>query len=157
VAGKVTDRDLGWKAIVSRAAQIGRASTRVGIIGDEAQAERGAGVTQAELGAIHEFGAPKAGIPQRSFIRRAVEKSKRIDGAIEHLAEQVIDGKESVQSALGQLGAVGAAEVKATITEGQGVPPPLEAETVKRKGSDRPRVDSGRLLGSIFWDIEGSK
>ena len=108
-----------------------------------------------ELAAIHEYGAPKAGIPERSFIRRTFnEKQKQLKSVVGKLATDVVEREKSVESALDQLGAWGAAQVKNTITRGKGVPPPNAPETVAKKGSSRPLVDTGRLVDAIQWEVE---
>lgn len=82
-AGKVIDRDTGFRRFVANWRQIvatanrGDANVTVGIQGEEAKKdhdpERGT-ITNLALAVIHEFGAPKAGIPSRSFIRSTVDK-----------------------------------------------------------------------------------
>lgn len=137
---------------------------KVGIIGEKGGNETQDGITMVELGAIHELGAPKANIPERSFIRRTFNvKQKELGQTIGALLKQVNwRNPKSIEDALGKLGAWGAAQVKNTITEGPGLTAagggfpgePLKDRTIARKGSDRPLVDTGRLLNSITWKVE---
>ena len=66
----------------------------------------------------------------------------------------IFAGRMDPRRGLELLGAFAAAEVKKTITAGAGVPPPNAPSTIAKKGSDRPLVDTGRLLGAIQWEIE---
>jgi hypothetical protein len=130
------------------------------------------GISAVELAAIHEFGSPRAGVPQRSFIRRTFEQNREeVAKKIAELASQFVFSRTrstlrslafwkrqkprpSAARALGRLGAWGATLVKKTITTGAGVPPPNAPATIERKGSRRPLVDTGRLLGAITWEVE---
>jgi len=106
-----------------------------------------------ELAAVHEFGAPRAKIPERSFLRRAMREQEREYKAMAaKLAKAYISGRITYERALNMLGAWGAAAIKNRIT-GEHIPPPLKPATVEAKGSDRPLVDTGRLLNSITWKV----
>lgn len=48
-------------------------------------------------------------------------------------------------------------KVKEKITQSDPDWPPLKPETVKRKGSSRPLIDTGRLRDSITHKVEGDK
>ncbi len=121
---------------------------RVGIfaggsrIGDE--------VSNVELGVIHEFGAPGAGIPERSFLRSTADRKRQEWLALMTRAlGKAVDGKLSVEAAIDLIGLKAVADVKASITRGTGIEPPLKAATIRRKGSSRPLVDTSQLLNSI--------
>jgi hypothetical protein len=137
---------------------------KVGIIGDKGGNADHGGISMIELGAVHEFGAPKVSIPERSFIRRTFRvRQKELGKTIGELVKRVNwKDSKSIEQALGKLGAWGAAQVKNTITEGAGLAAPgggfagepLQERTIARKGSDRPLVDTGRLLNAITWKVE---
>jgi len=111
-----------------------------------------------ELAAIHEFGAPQANIPERSFIRRTfVKKQRELSSMTRRLATAWVTRKIELKQALDVLGLWGASKVRDTITQGAGVPPRLEDSTIARKGSSRPLVDTGRLVGSIQHDVVMNK
>lgn len=154
--GRVIIRDQPWRDLKKRVEEMGRDHVRVGVLaskgGDAPAGEDG--ITLVELAAIHEFGSPAAGVPERSFIRRTVVEQ---DGAIRDmqgkLAKAVVLGRMTVERALGMLGAFLVGAIRRTITQGDGVPPPLKDATIARKGSTRPLVDTGRLLGSITYEV----
>lgn len=144
-----------WKALERRLSAVDQARVKVGVVGAAAEADHGDGISTGELAAIHEFGAPGANIPERSFIRRTfLTKRTEIAAVCAKLAKGIVAGKIEPERALNVLGAFCSTEVKKTITEGAGVPPPLQPETIARKGSDRPLVDTGRLLNAISWELE---
>jgi hypothetical protein len=115
------------------------------------------GISMVELAGIHEFGAPNAGIPERSFIRSTFARgglgSAGFRALSEKLSKAIVTGKISVAQAYEMFGSWGAGQVKATITEGPGVPPPLKPATIKRKKSDRPLVDTGSMKNSISYEV----
>jgi hypothetical protein len=159
MAGDKSDTRV-WDAIMKRvreAARTGGAHVRVGVLasqGGGGTTEDGK-ITMVELAAIHEYGSPAAGIPQRSFIRRALawNSGPWLPAFVSKLAKGVLVGKMSEERALEILGARAVAEVKKTIT-GSEIPPPLRPATIAAKGSSRPLVDSGRLLGSISYEVK---
>lgn len=154
-AGSVDDSE--WQELKERlrVTMTRDAHVKVGVMQSKGGgASAGAGLTMVDLATIHEFGAPAAGIPERSFIRRTfAEKHEALAAMTKRLAAAVVTKKMPVDRALGLLGAWGAAEVKRTITSGPGVPPPLSPVTIARKGSTRPLVDTGRLVGAITWQV----
>ncbi len=144
-----------WEAIKANIESVGVGShVKVGVLASRGgDAEHGDdGITLIELAAIHEFGSPAANIPERSFIRRTFNASSAELRVMQtKLAAAVLRGMP-VPKALSILGAWAANAIKRTIT-GDHIPPPLKPATIARKGSDRPLVDSGRLLGAISFEV----
>jgi len=157
MSGRVTDTDRGAKALLRRASELAaRRHVRVGILADEPKKEHAgenAGVTLLEVAAAHEFGVP-GHIPQRSFIRATVdEKREEITALQVKLARLALAGKLTVDAALDQLGAKVAGMCQNRIAEG--LEPALAQETIDRKGSSTPLVDTGQLRSSITWKVDG--
>lgn len=150
--GRVIVDDAKWRKLVAHVAEVATQVAKVGVLQDGSVDE--GGMSMVELAAIHEFGAPGANIPERSFIRSTfAAKQRQAASMAERLAKAIVLKGMPVRQALGLMGAWGAAEVKRTITTGDGVPPPLKPATIARKGSTRPLVDTGRLLASITWEV----
>jgi hypothetical protein len=129
----------------------------VGVLASKGGANTGPDgeTTIAEIAAIHEYGAPKANIPARSFIRATLEGNENrehLTKMLEKLARAVLSEKISVDGALGALGAWAVSAVKARIT-GR-ISPELKAATVQRKGSSVPLVDTGQLINAINWEVD---
>lgn len=108
------------------------------------------GISNVELATIHEFGAPSAGVPERSFIRSSFEKNRAAyEAALKTLMARVYSNELTIPKALRILGLKMSADMKKGITENAGIPPPNAPSTIEKKGSSRPLVDTGRLVGSI--------
>lgn len=106
------------------------------------------GTPVAHVAAIHEWGAPEAGIPARPFLRPAV--TKHTDEWADKLADKVsdvMDGKMTAKQAWEIVADGAMGDIKQSIADVN--TPALKAATVKRKGFDKPLVDSALLLQSI--------
>ena len=152
------------------------ARVKVGVLVDSTHAaketakgaKQSQGISMLELAAIHEFGSPAAGIPQRSFIRATVDgKRSEINEQIEAIVGRAIKSllardsvteesiRESVKKSLGLLGAKVVSMMRATIRAN--IPPPLRPATIARKGSSTALVDTGQLINVLSWSvIEGA-
>jgi hypothetical protein len=112
---------------------------KVGILGDS---------TEATIGATHEFGSIKKKTPARSFLRVPIEN---------HLAEKAQNIEldlRKIKSYLSKLGTVAAAVVQEAFdTGGDGQWLPNSDETIRRKGSDRPLIDTGALRRTITFKV----
>ena len=113
------------------------------------------GMTNSEIGVIHEFGSDTAGIPPRSFLRMPIET---------HSANIIKAMKtEGVKAAVESLDAVKVFKILGVIAEGWvktafetggfGKWAPLKEETKKAKGSSAPLIDTGQLRRSITSDV----
>lgn len=146
--------DHVWRALRTRLAGLAHARVKVGIIGAAAGEEHeGAGATNAEIGAAHEFGT--ATVPERSWLRstfRDPEKREQLRRLQARLLRDLMAGKINVLQAMGLLGAWGMGAIKATITR-DGHFAPLKPATIARKGSSRPLVDTGQMVGAITWAV----
>lgn len=136
---KIVDRDLGWKELLQRTREVKNSYVEVGIFDSGKGAEdRGGGLTNAELGTIHEFGTDDGRIPSRSFARSTFdEKRQELINLGQKLIGAVVGGAMETKSALDILGATLATEMKKKITTGPPLPPPLAASTMKRKDPNR--------------------
>lgn len=149
----------------SRSREAQESHVKVGILSGKGGKETNEdGISMLALGVIHELGAPAAGIPARSFIRRTfIVHERELRDTTAKLAGQFISGKLSLEGALGVLGAWGSTKVKQMIatwtwSESGG---PLDSTVVKQlaqstidaKGSSRPLIDTGRLSNSITWQV----
>lgn len=151
----VTINDSPWRKLLKRLDDLDRLRVRVGVLASKGgNATEEDGITLVELAAIHEFGSPAAGIPERSFIRSTfqIRRFNAMRTICTTLLKAVTEGKMDVRKALNVLGQWGAAEVKNTITEID-IPPPLAQATIDAKGSSRPLVDTGRMMNAISSEV----
>lgn len=127
---------------------------KVGVLGGAKDARQGGEIGNVELAMIHEFGSPKAGIPERSFIRSTFEMGKAGYVAdFRRLLVAVVEGKMTVPRALGLMGLKISSDIKKRVTSGTGIPPPNAPSTIAAKGSSRPLIDTGRLVNSVSHEV----
>lgn len=121
----------------------------VGVPAGKSEAD---GTPVALIAAVHEFGSPEKGIPERPFLRSTIQanKAKYVQLNRRNLVA-VLNGKMTMEQALGQLGVVATGDVQAGIVAGGFAP--LKAATIKRKGSSKPLIDTGQLRQSIAWEL----
>lgn len=163
---RVTVKDKGWKALLKRVTPLGEYAAHVGVLAakggndvHKASAAEGKPITLLELAAIHEFGSPRAGIPERSFIRRTFnepEGQKELRDLYARLARVVVTGKMSAEKAIELLGMKMVAMVRNRILVNW-IPPPNAPATVEKKGSSRPLVDTGQLVNAITYEVRRKK
>lgn len=155
---RVTDNGAG--RLLGDLKALSKLTVRVGVLADgpkrtgasKADRKKGERATLLEVAAAHEFGAPAAGIPQRSYIRATVDlKRAEIEKTQADLAAQVAAGKIDGRTTLARLGAYVQGLIQARIAEGIG--PALKPETVRRKKSSKPLIDKGQLRSSITFKV----
>lgn len=156
---KVTDTDRGAGDLVKRLRALAKSTRRVkvGILSDAPKKARedGAGrYSLLEVAIVHEFGAPAANIPQRSFIRATIdERAADIARLQLVVAQRVAMGEITEEQGLSQIGAKVAGWIKVRIADG--IAPPLAESTVAKKKSSKPLIDTGQLRSSITHAVEG--
>lgn len=153
------DKDQGWDKLMSQfSLKKGGANVSVGYLRSGAvhKSEKGKTITMAQLAAIHEFGSSDGRIPERSFMRSSITQNKAsLKKLIDSLTGQIVDGKISEIRALGIIGQTVKQNMQAKIRSG--LTPPLKPETIRRKGSSKPLIDTGQLINSIEWEVKEGK
>lgn len=167
VKNKVTQKMTGFNKLVKRVTPLGDFEAHVGVIaskggGDyhKGAAESGQMITLVELAAIHEFGSPAAGIPERSFIRatfNSPEGQEELRKVYTKVAKLVVMGRMEAERAIEILGMHMQTMIRQRILTGDGIPPPNTIDTIVAKGSSRPLVDTGQLVGAISWQTVKKK
>lgn len=122
---------------------------RVGIMGNKTNRKNDVGITNADVGFIHEFGTSK--IPKRSFLRMPIfQKNEDIlayvkkAGALKKLA------KGKMVEVLADIGiACERVILQAFASSGWGDWATNAPSTIRRKKSDSPLIDTGQLRRSI--------
>lgn len=114
------------------------------------------GVSLAMIGAVHEFGVPEKNIPERSFLRSGIKRNREQFIRLNRVnLVKILQGKMAIDTALGLLGEFGKASVQREIRIGEYVP--LSEQTVRRKGSSKPLIDTGNMIQSITYSVEKAK
>lgn len=157
MAAVFRDTDRGLKALLARIAGAKKAAITVGVHAAEGGAThlegtasntsgQGGALSVAEIATIHEFGTGK--IPQRSFIRAWADESKASNAqTLKAVAEGIVQGKFTLAQGLDRMGLRFVGEIQARIAKG--IPPELAPETIARKGSSKPLINTGQLRSSI--------
>lgn len=110
------------------------------------------GTPVAMIAAVHEFGSPSQGIPERPFLRVAVQRNRQKYVRLNRInLVKMLRGQATVEQSLGQLGEMAKGDVQTEIRSG--VFTPLKEATKKRKGSDKPLIDTGQMVQSIAWEL----
>ncbi len=123
---------------------------QVGIFGNKSSRHAGKGITNADVGAIQEFGSFTRGIPPRSFLRMPIHTQT------DQILKQVVPGAKDLLAQgkmmilLKRLGIACENVVQAAFaSRGFGTWAPNKPSTIKRKGSDSPLIDTAQLRRSI--------
>lgn len=157
-AGRATGPGYGsdlrlWRDLMMRVAGMGKAHVKVGVLASKSGSAE-SGFDMVALAATHEFGSPKHGIPERSFIRRTfAEKPGELATTTRAIATKFVRGEVSIEKALNILGLWASNAVKNRVTVDT-IPPPNAPATIARKGSDRPLVDTGRMINAVTWAVD---
>ena len=148
----IKDVDRGWRQLRR---DLKSAHVKVGYFAGPKDARPGDPITNVELAVVHEFGSPGQGIPERSFMRSTIDaQTNEYIGVLNKLLKMALSARAvgtSVTRALGILGEKVSADIKKRVMTGEHIPPPLKPRTIARKGSDRPLIDTGRLITAITY------
>lgn len=141
-------KDIDWKTLEALRERVsGAAQVKVGIPSNKMESD---GVTPSALvGAAHEFGL---GVPERPFLRNTIRDQMPKYVRVNRVnLVKILHGKESINGALGILGAIAVGDVRRTIDTNDYE---LSPKTIKRKGSSQALVDKGQMKGSVSWELE---
>jgi hypothetical protein len=106
----------------------------------------------AMIAGVHEYGSEKHNIPERSFMRTAVDENvDKLNELKRRLFGKLLDGAVSGEQALGLLGEFLVGRIRRKITEITS--PPLAPATVARKRSSKPLIDSGQMRASVQYKV----
>jgi hypothetical protein len=108
------------------------------------------GTPVAMIAAIQDFGAPAAGIPPRPFMRNAIAEHKA--EWPKALGDLLKDNDYQTKPALEKFGQGVAGQIRQSIIDTN--QPPLKPATIRRKGFEKPLVDTGQLLASIDYEVK---
>ena len=138
---------------------LGRDRVLVGIPSSAPGRRNGEPITNAELGYIHEFGAPAANIPARPFLIPGAESVRNEAAArMKVIGEQALDGdKAAVDRGLHAVGLLAQNAVRKKITDGPFeplAPATLASRRARGRTGTKPMLDTGQLRASITYVIE---
>jgi len=112
-------------------------------------------LTVAEVAHMNHYGTSTA--PARPFMLIAMhlhqDELRRLQA---RLGLGLLQGKLTLEQALGLLGEATAAKIKQTIADGKQHFTPNAPATVARKGGDTPLINFGQLRGAITYAVRNS-
>lgn len=113
--------------------------------------------TNAELMFIHSHGSPARNIPMRKSIEPAIAAEGNRQAIAAELKEAAIaklhDNDLDAIAHLKRAGLIAANASKAWFTDPRNHWAPNTPETIRRKGSNRPLIDTGALRAAIVYVI----
>lgn len=144
--------DKGWNAYIARSIGINDKFSKVGYP-NGASPGTGKGTKPPktmeeiiDIAVVHEFGT--ANIPMRAHVRSTFDEDKEaLAKRVVVELTQILEGKSTPEVSLKRLGEWHASRIKRKIKEGDFTP--LAPETIKRKKSDKPLIDTAQMLNSI--------
>lgn len=143
----ITDTDKGLKDILAADRGLDGRGVKVGL-----QANAGAspdGADLLDIAIFNEFGTAR--IPARPFIRGAHDKHKlEAERVMSHLAKTAGEGT-AISTVLKTLGQWYEGKVKAHASSGEFIA--NAPSTIRRKGSSKPLVDTGLMIGAIRYEV----
>jgi hypothetical protein len=146
--------DHGFAKLAKTVEELARGGyVKVGVLDSGPGGESHGTLTNAQLATIMEFGTADGSIPARPFVTQAIDAHRpEYVELLKKLLRAVVspDNPMTLERALGLLGAKAAADIKTYVTDGthfvENAP-----ETVARKGSSVPLIDTAQMLGAISW------
>lgn len=137
------------EAMRNRVSKGSGSSVRIGVPNDATEAD---GESTMAVAIVHEFGEPSQGIPPRPFLAPAIVDAKPdISNLTRNQLKGVATGKATVFVALERIGALAAGKVQQYIRNGNFAA--LKPETIKRKGSSKPLIDTGHMIQSVTYEV----
>lgn len=152
---KFTEIDHGLDELVRtlRAQKAKGSYVKMGIVGASAQATHSPGVTNLDVAMFNEHGTRH--MPARPFIGPSFDKNRpKYERQLATGLRKIYEGTMEPEQVLELVGAQGAADIKAYVTQGASVPPPNAPSTVAAKGSDRTLVATGQMIGAVTWEVK---
>ena len=143
---KIRDRDTGFKQFFNNIRNNGQGAVDVGVFADSPQIDKAI---------IHEFGAPRANIPQRSFIRGTFDEKKRDFTKFlkESVAQNVVRLRSHNKRGLQKLGKRVQNFIVRRVKAGL-IKPALTAAWAARKSREGYPTHPLERIGDMIADVE---
>ena len=114
----------------------------------------GNGADMADVAMWNELGTANA--PPRPFIRQSVDNNAgQINAMCKAQIQAIVRGEKTAKDALQALGVMQKGFVQATIRNGDFTP--NAPSTIKKKKSDKPLIDTGRMRQSVNFVIQAKR
>ena len=129
--------------------------TRVGLLGQKGSQDRD-GMTNADIGLIHEFGSITRGIPRRSWLRKPLEENimKWVKSHAEEYKKYMEKG--DLKKWYLMLGLEAERIIQEAFSSGYDWKP-LSPKTVEKKKSEKILIDTSELRRSVSSQVLKAK
>lgn len=130
---------------------------RVGILGDKVNRTGKGQLTNAEIGIIQLYGSVSRNIPPRDWLIMPIERNKReLTRAMQGPTVRAAFDRGDYKKIFQILGVLAEGYVQEGFaTSGFGQWAPLKPATIRRKGSDKPLIDTAEFRKSVASDVVG--
>lgn len=144
-------RNGGVAGLIQRMRDFGKPKVYIGVPAVKNRVHEG-GINMATLLAVHCFGVPTKGIPQRDPLRPPLinNSDKYVSLMAQGIQNAIANGTDP-KIVYEKIGLVASNDVKEYFVSGSFVP--LKQKTIDKKGSSKPLLDTGELRNSISWEV----
>ena len=143
---------VSLKRIDKMVATLKEGSGQVGVGIPDTTAGRGEGITNAQLGAIFEYGAPNAGINEMPWLRTTIAENANNFKRLQVVqAVKMVNGAATMADSLELLGIMAQGYVQRFVANNGYA---ISEETIKRKGSSKALIDTGNFYQSISYKVD---
>ena len=147
----ILDIDHGWKAIKRELLSNSKAFAKVGVLQSAAPEPSAPAVSLASIALQHEVGA---GVPRRPFMSIAFERNRsQLQSLSKRILRRIAGGSLRVKRGIELLGEKHKNDIQRVIGN-RGLLKANAPETVARKGSDAPLIDTGHLRQQINFEVK---
>ena len=119
-------------------------------VGFLAEAKYPDGKPVAMIAAIQNFGAPRAGIPPRPFFSDMIKK--RSPEWPKAIGDLLVANRYDALRTLQMTGEAVTGQLRKQIQDTNA--PPLKPATIRRKGFDKPLIDTGHMWNSVDYQVK---
>lgn len=152
----VEEIDRGWEAMKRKLIEADGLTVEIGVFDTSQRFDTPA--SNVQIAGWMEFGTrtkdERTHVPARPFLSTTLDDhAEEIFVKASELEAAVLDGRMTNDVALNNMGDFVAKLVKQTIDRGHPSWPPLAAETIRRKGSSRPLIDTRSLYEAVTFRI----
>jgi len=146
----VTDRDLGFKAIVRELKNLDGKEINAGILKDAGKSEEG--VSLVNIAIWNEYGTKH--IPSRPFVRIASDENRKQWGdTVADGVGKVIDRQIKWRKCCDMVGVRMKDDIKKVIGDKSKLAPNAPS-TIARKGHDKPLIDTGLMKSKVNYRVD---
>lgn len=146
-----TEHNGGLKGFLERFREIGKPKVYIGVPASKNGMHTG-GINMATLLALHVYGAPTRGIPQRDPLRPPlINNAHRYTDLMAQGIKNALANGTDPNIVYEKIGIVASNDVKDYFVSGSFKP--LDQKTIDRKGSSKPLIDTGELRSSVTYDV----